>query len=273
MTSTESSPLGKSSTYENQYNPELLFPIPRSEARSTLGISDPLPFFGVDVWNAYELSWLGKSGKPVVAIAEFRIPAQSKYLVESKSFKLYLNSFNQSTFNSADDVRELLIKDLSKVTEGSVEVSIMLPWQWDTLSYGELKGNCIDEIEVETNIYEPDPSLLKTTEQDDEQWLYSHMLKSNCPVTAQPDWASVYIHYQGPHIDTASLLKYIISYRNHSGFHEACVEKIFMDLMEQCQPKLLTVYARFTRRGGLDINPYRSNFPTARAHNRRLPRQ
>jgi 7-cyano-7-deazaguanine reductase len=219
----------------------------------------------MDIWNGYELSWLNQRGKPQVAIARFLIPADSPLLIESKSFKLYLNSFNQTRVASTDELIQMLQKDLSAAAGAGVQVSLTLPEQFSELQFGELPGMLLDRLDIDVDQYEPAPSLL-TANFDDaivEERLVSHLLKSNCLVTGQPDWGSVQIHYVGPQIDQENLLRYLIGFRNHNEFHEQCVERIFMDIMRQCKPQKLSVYARYTRRGGLDINPWRTNFSTA----------
>ena len=266
------SPLGSDTSYVNEYDPSQLFPIERSLNWKKRGIErSSLPFYGVDIWNGYEVSWLNSKGKPLVRIAAFFIPASSHSIIESKSFKLYLNSFNLSRFESEAHVIALMEKDLSKAAGGTVKVEFFDP---DSLSeFSRFEGTCLDDLDISIDQYEPDTALLKTgaAEKKDEL-LYSHLLKSNCPVTGQPDWASIHIGYSGKEIDQEGLLKYLISYREHGDFHEQCVENIFMDIWNYCHPKKLTVYARYVRRGGLDINPYRSsdqNEPT----NLRLSRQ
>jgi 7-cyano-7-deazaguanine reductase len=269
------SPLGKTAAYQTQYAPELLFPIPRQEKRDELQLTGSLPFFGVDIWNAYELSWLNLRGKPQVAIATITAPADSPNIIESKSFKLYLNSFNQTRLLNADALLGMLRADLSKGFGAPVHVALTLPDAFPTLKMGELEGLLLDRLDVEIDQYTPSPSLL-TAAQDQapvEETLVSHLLKSNCLVTGQPDWASVQVHYVGPQIDQAGLLKYLIGFREHNEFHEQCVERIFVDILRQCAPHKLAVYARYTRRGGLDINPWRSNFTVARPLNLRTARQ
>jgi len=258
------SPLGKTSAYRTDYAPELLFPIARQGKRDELGLSGTLPFYGVDIWNAYEISWLNQRGKPQVAIARITVPADSPNIVESKSFKLYLNSFNQTRLDSADALKALLQQDLSAGFGATVHITLTLPEDFGQLKMGELEGVLLDRLDVEIDKYSPDPGLLKarTDEAPVEEKLLSYLLKSNCLVTGQPDWASVQIHYSGPQIDQESLLRYLIGFREHNEFHEQCVERIFTDILRQCAPQQLAVYARYTRRGGLDINPWRSNFST-----------
>ena len=276
MTNTpEHSPLGKNSAYQTQYTPELLFPIPRQQKRDELGLSGTLPFFGVDIWNAYELSWLNMRGKPQVAIATFTVPADSPNIVESKSFKLYLNSFNQTRLSGTDALLALLREDLSNAFGTPVHVTLTLPDEFGRLKMGELEGLLLDRLDVEIDNYSPSPELLKANHDEAavEETLVSHLLKSNCLVTGQPDWGSVQIHYAGPQIDQESLLRYLIGFREHNEFHEQCVERIFTDILRQCKPNQLAVYARYTRRGGLDINPWRANFSTGKPPNLRAARQ
>lgn len=271
----EHSPLGKSSEYIATYTPSLLFPIPRAAKWAELGLTaETLPYQGVDFWNCYELSWLLPSGKPVVAIAEFSIPADSPNIIESKSFKLYLNSLNQTAFADRAELTATLVKDLSAAAGKPVGVRIRSLADIEGEGVATMPGLCIDELDVSINSYDrPQPELLRC---DDsrivEQSLHSHLLKSNCPVTSQPDWGSVAVEYRGAELDPASLLAYIVSFRQHSDFHEQCVERIFLDLQRLLNPEKLTVYARYVRRGGLDINPYRST-ESISPDNRRLARQ
>ena len=272
----ELSLLGKAASYKTDYDASLLFPIPRLAKREEIGIGAALPFFGVDIWNAYELSWLNCRGKPQVALAKFTIPADSPCIIESKSFKLYLNSFNQTRVDSTDVLQQLLQKDISAAAGAAVQVSLMLPEQFSALTMHEMEGALLDRLDIDIDQYSPAPELL-TAQHDEavvEETLVSHLLKSNCLVTGQPDWGSVQIQYVGPQIDQEGLLRYLIGFRNHNEFHEQCVERIFVDIMQRCKPQKLTVYARYTRRGGLDINPWRSNFSAAGApDNRRHARQ
>ncbi len=273
--SAEHSPLGKTSAYQTQYAPDLLFPIPRQEKRSELGLAGTLPFMGVDIWNAYELSWLNMRGKPQVAIATITAPADSPNIIESKSFKLYLNSFNQTRLANSDALLALLREDLSAGFGAPVHIALTEPDGFDAVKMGELDGLLLDRLDIEVDQYSPAPALL-TAARDGapvEETLLSHLLKSNCLVTGQPDWASVQIHYVGPQIAQEGLLKYLIGFREHNEFHEQCVERIFTDILRQCAPSKLAVYARYTRRGGLDINPWRSNFSGARPLNLRTARQ
>ncbi|MCP3020786.1 NADPH-dependent 7-cyano-7-deazaguanine reductase QueF [Cupriavidus basilensis] len=277
MSLPEQSPLGKPSAYKTEYDPTLLFPIPRQPKRTEIGLAQgrALPFFGVDIWNAYELSWLNMKGKPQVALASFIIPADTPNIVESKSFKLYLNSFNQSKIASPEALQQLLHHDLSEATGGTAQVRLVTEADLGTQKMAELDGVQLDRLDIETDIYEPAPHLLHAAQDESpvEETLVSHLLKSNCLVTGQPDWGSVQIRYVGAPINQEGLLKYLISFRNHNEFHEQCVERIFTDVMRQCKPVKLAVYARYTRRGGLDINPFRTNFNTPWPDNRRNARQ
>ena len=275
MSEASHSPLGKAVSYKTEYDPTLLFPIPRQGKRDEIGVTGALPFIGVDIWNAFELSWLNAKGKPQVAIAVFMIPAESPNIVESKSFKLYLNSFNQTRLDSTEALQTLLQQDISAATGGYVQVHINLPDQFAKEKMADLQGYCIDNLDIDVDTYEPSPQLLHCDEFDSpvDESLTSNLLKSNCLVTGQPDWASVQINYVGAPINRESLLRYLISFRNHNEFHEQCVERIFMDIMRACKPIKLAVYARYTRRGGLDINPYRCNFSGPPPGNIRTARQ
>lgn len=264
------SPLGKKSAYVDQYDPSLLFPIARKIKRDEISVPDNLPFYGVDIWNAFELSWLNEKGKPQVAIAVFEIPCESPNIIESKSFKLYLNSFNNSRMPS-DHVMKRLQQDLSAAA--GAPVSVTLQHVADSCVMSHLSGRCLDDLDIECCEFDVNREVLSVTDVEVEETLHSHLLKSNCLVTGQPDWGSIEIGYLGKQINHEALLQYIISFRNHNEFHEQCVERIFMDIMQQCQPKQLTVYARYTRRGGLDINPFRSTKKYAQVSNTRLPRQ
>ncbi|MFJ3261987.1 NADPH-dependent 7-cyano-7-deazaguanine reductase QueF [Pseudomonas sp. NPDC086581] len=271
----EHSPLGKSSEYVSTYAPELLFPISRTTKWAELGLTaDTLQYQGVDLWNCYELSWLTASGKPVVAIGEFAIPAQSPNIIESKSFKLYLNSLNQTAFDSAEAVCVVMERDLSAAAGAPVSVRVRGLDEVASEGVAVIEGTCVDDLDVAVESYDhPRPELLRCddTRRVDEV-LYSHLLKSNCPVTGQPDWGTLVVEYSGPALDPASLLAYVVSFRQHQDFHEQCVERIYLDLQRLLQPTRLTVYARYVRRGGLDINPYRSS-EAVQPDNRRLVRQ
>ncbi|HPG93797.1 MAG TPA: NADPH-dependent 7-cyano-7-deazaguanine reductase QueF [Dokdonella sp.] len=270
------SPLGKISAGSACYDPSLLFPIPRSSGRSALAFGPSLPFHGVDIWNAYELSWLDARGKPQVGLGEFRIPASSPNLIESKSLKLYLNSLNELRCVDTAQVRALLIADLSAAAGADVGVELCRIGTGPASTLATLAGECIDDLDIAIEHYGPPQSELLARTVDAprvEESLVSHLLKSNCPVTGQPDWASVQVVYAGARIERAGLLRYLVSYRNHDDFHEQCVERIFRDILARCAPERLTVQARYTRRGGLDINPWRSNVDTAEPANSRLQRQ
>jgi len=271
----EQSQLGKTVAYQDHYDPTLLFPIARGPARLEIGVPDPLPFFGADLWNAYELSWLTPRGKPQIALASFVVPADSPNIIESKSFKLYLGSFAQSAYESVDAVREVIRRDVSAACGASVQVKLTQPFEFGSLALDELDGTPLDRLDLDADIYRPAPELLKADKNQApiDETVFSNLLKSNCPVTGQPDWGSVQVRYVGPPIDHAGLLRYIISYRSHTGFHEQCVERIFMDILRQCEPVKLAVYARYTRRGGLDINPFRTNFNLPLPDNARTARQ
>ena len=265
--------LGQQSAYISQYTPSLLQPVPRSLNRDDLGLRGELPFQGSDVWTLYELSWLNAKGKPVVAIGEVFVPATSPNLIESKSFKLYLNSFNQTRCDSLEAVQALLVQDLSGCAGAPVSVTLFTLDQ-ATHQIAQLPGECIDNLDIEVDGYEFDETLLQGAAGHEivEETLHSHLLKSNCLVTSQPDWGSVVIHYRGPRLDREKLLRYLISFRQHNEFHEQCIERIFTDLKHFCAPEKLTVHARYTRRGGLDINPFRSDWEPVPA-NLRLIRQ
>lgn len=256
----DSSPLGRHSDYPSHYAPELLFPIARSLGRSELQLVDTaIPFTGVDLWTAYELSWLNAKGMPQVALAQLRVPCESPNIIESKSLKLYLNSLNQTRFASLQEVGATIVADLSAAAGEQVTLEFAQEGVAVTLGESARSYHCIDYLDVEISQYTPDAGLLQADKGEVRtERLVSHLFKSNCPVTGQPDWASLFIDYRGPAIDHTGLLQYLVSYREHMGFHEQCVEKIFTDLMAICRPDTLTVNARFLRRGGLDINPVRS---------------
>lgn len=281
MTTPEQSHLGKPVPYADQYDPALLFPIARAPKREEIGLAGTVPFFGADLWTAFELSWLNPRGKPQVAIAHITVPCETPNIVESKSFKLYLNSFNGTQFASAQEVRDRIRADVSEAVwrgapvQGTVGVRLLLPEQFDQEPVHELDGLSLDRLDIECTDYTPRPDLLTAAvgEQPVEETLTSNLLKSNCLVTGQPDWGSVQVHYFGPQIDQGGLLRYLVSFRNHNEFHEQCVERIFMDIWRRCKPVKLTVYARYTRRGGLDINPLRTSHPGALPVNVRTARQ
>lgn len=276
-----SSPLGQPTAYADQYDASLLFPIARAPQRHALGLSERLPFLGADLWTAFELSWLNAHGKPQLALAHLTVPCESANIIESKSLKLYLGSFSNSRFADNAEVLARLRADLTEaawrgaVVQSSVGVKLIAADKFDDQAVAELDGLSLDRLDLDCDAYTPAPELLRsvTDEAPVSEVLTSNLLKSNCPVTRQPDWASVQISYFGPQIDQAGLLRYIVSFRNHSGFHEDCVERMFMDIQARCQTHKLSVYARYTRRGGLDINPFRSSFPQALPANVRTGRQ
>ncbi len=267
MNTPETSLLGKVATYVDRYDAALLYPLPRAAQRALIGVAERPVFLGADLWTAYELSWLNTRGKPQVALGRFVVPCESTHLVESKSLKLYLNSFNNTVFADIDAVRQTLQKDLSEavwrsgVVQSSVGVQLLSPEQYAKEKIAEMDGLSLDRLDLDCSHYQPAPELLcaASNEAPVTETLYSNLLKSNCLVTGQPDWGSVSISYSGAQIDQAGLLQYIVSFRNHNEFHEHCVERIFMDIWTRCQPTKLTVYARYTRRGGVDINPWRSS--------------
>ena len=281
MNTPEQSQLGKTSAYVDQYDPSLLFPIPRAGKRAEIGITGASPFFGADLWTAFELSWLNPRGKPQVALAHITVPSESPHIIESKSFKLYLNSFNNTVFKDAREVQDRLRTDLSEAAwrgatqPSSVGVRLLAPELFDQEPVHELDGLSLDRLDVECTRYTPAPELLRADHDEAPvtEVLTSNLLKSNCLVTGQPDWGSVQIRYSGAQIDQEGLLQYLVSFRNHNEFHEQCVERIFMDIWLRCQPTQLTVYARYTRRGGLDINPFRTSHPGALPPNVRTARQ
>ncbi|MEQ1534949.1 MAG: NADPH-dependent 7-cyano-7-deazaguanine reductase QueF [Burkholderiaceae bacterium] len=288
MNTPEQSQLGKSSAYVDHYDASLLFPIPRAGKRLEIGITGAPTFFGADLWTAFELSWLNPRGKPQVAIAHITVPCDSINIVESKSFKLYLNSFNNSQFADASAVAACMRADLNAAVwqqagsalgassvQSSVGVKILLPEMFDREPVHELDGLNLDRLDIECSRYTPAPELLSAAfnEAPVSEVFTSNLLKSNCLVTGQPDWGSVRISYEGSQIDQGGLLQYIVSFRNHNEFHEQCVERIFMDIWTRCKPIKLSVYARYTRRGGLDINPFRTSYPQAVPQNIRTARQ
>ena len=273
--SLKSLKLGQKTEYASQYDRTLLQPVPRALNRDGLGITQNQPFtIGADIWTAYEISWLNEKGLPQVAIADIYLDYQSQNLIESKSFKLYLNSFNQSKFADFNAVQQTMQRDLSECGQGDVKVRLNPVAVYDSQKIDHLQGDCIDEQDIEITSYEFNADWLKDCVSDEivEEKLVSHLLKSNCLITNQPDWGTLHIHYVGNKIDHEKLLRYVVSFRQHNEFHEQCVERIFCDLMHYAKPEKLTVYARYTRRGGLDINPFRSNFENL-PENLRLARQ
>lgn len=273
--STASSPLGKPVNYLSNYSPDLLCPIPRLDKRKEIGIaSQSLPFTGFDIWNAYEISWLNNKGMPQVCIGRFTFDAASPFIIESKSLKLYLNSFNNTKFESMQKVGELIGQDLSTTSNSQVKVELFSVE--DEFNFFNYDGILLDDLDITTDIpVDVDTLLLQESEPGEEcqEKLYTNLFKSNCLVTHQPDWASLFIEYKGPKVEHQSLLKYLISYRNHSGFHEQCVERVFVDIARICKPADLTVFAKYTRRGGIDICPYRSSSKIKTPSFQRISRQ
>ena len=281
MNSPEDSQLGKAVAFAEQYDPTLLYPLARAPKRQELGLHGAMPFFGADLWTAFELSWLNARGKPQVAITHFTVPCETPNIIESKSLKLYLGSFSNTKFASADAVRDRLRADLAEAcwrgsaSNAGIGVRLLLPELFDREPVHELDGLCLDRLDIECTEYSPNPDLLRANfeEVQVEEVLTSNLLKSNCLVTGQPDWGSIQIRYTGPQIEQEGLLQYLVSFRNHNEFHEQCVERIFMDVWRRCKPTKLAVYARYTRRGGLDINPLRTSHPMALPPNVRTARQ
>ena len=270
---TEKSPLGTTTDYPQHYSPEQLFGIARAENRAALGLTTAMPFHGVDIWNAWELTWLASNGLPQVACVEVRVPADSPHIVESKSLKLYLGSFTMSEFASEAAVANALSDDIGACVGSDVEIRLVRPDAFSAASIGILAGDCLDDRRITCDTWQVDAGLLRLEKSVDDQsivaeTLHSHLLRSLCPVTGQPDCGSVMIQYRGPRIDRESVLKYIVSYRQHADFHENCVERMFLDILERCEPTELTVYARYQRRGGIDINPFRSNSSLAPVNTR-----
>lgn len=276
-TSPEKSELGKKAQYDSHYDASILFPISRKTRRDEIGVSDHLPFYGFDVWNHFEVSWLNEKGKPIVALGEIIYSCDSKNIIESKSMKLYFNSFNNTKFSDAEKVQAIIQKDLNARLNGSFVLVRITPLSIlkNEKLLARLEGIYLDELDINCFVYHTDTSSLKTEKEHVEETLYSDLLKSNCLVTNQPDWCSVQITYKGKKINREGLLQYIVSFRNDNEFHEQCIEKIFVHIMQYCQPDELTVYGRSTRRGGIDINSYRSTNPVnvAEIKNTRLCRQ
>ena len=275
MTTPDKSQLGKPSSYADQYDASLLFPIARADQRLTLGVTNTPIFFGADMWTVYELSWLNMRGKPQVALAQITVPCESPFMVESKSFKLYLNSFTNTRFADSRDVRERIRADVSAAAGHGIGIKTIGPELFDREPIHEMDGLNLDRLDVECLHYTPAPELLfaEFDEPPVTETLTSNLLKSNCLVTGQPDWGSVQISYSGPQINQEGLLQYLVSFRNHNEFHEHCVERIFMDVWTRCKPVKLSVYARYTRRGGMDINPFRCSYPQTLPPNIRTARQ
>ncbi len=257
---TGNNALGQHSNYADEYSPGLLVAITRAANRAAMGLGVDLPFQGIDIWNAWELTWLENKGRPTVATLQLRVPAESPNIIESKSLKLYLNSYAMSRFDTAEDVCSRITSDLSGCADAEVVVSLGPASSASSASIKSLPGDCIDDLDVECNVWDVDASLLQADQGNIvSAALHSNLLRSLCPVTSQPDFGSVLVNYEGPEIDSASLLRYIVSFRQHKDFHEACVERMFLDIKERCRPTRLAVYARFQRRGGIDINPFRAD--------------
>jgi len=267
---TNETPLGKATDYADRYDPDLLFAIPRAESRAALGLSAELPFAGCDLWTAWEITWLNPDGVPRIASAAFDIPFDSPHLIESKSLKLYLGSFAMTRVESRSKLADTIAKDLSANTSSNVRVR--LHESSEDVTIGDFDGICIDDADTRCDTFDVDAGLLQVGEEHATETLHSHLLRSLCPVTDQPALGSVLVKYAGRRIDPAGLLRYIVSFRQHNDFHEACVERMFLDISERCNPEKLTVYARYQRRGGIDINPFRSDFESSPAP-ARLPRQ
>ncbi|HYQ99311.1 MAG TPA: NADPH-dependent 7-cyano-7-deazaguanine reductase QueF [Casimicrobiaceae bacterium] len=273
MTDLRASPLGHAAAWSEGHDAGLLFPVERAPLRAELGLGESPPFRGVDLWNAYELSWLDASGKPDVAIAAFAVPAESPRIVESKSVKLYLTALNLVRFASRDEVAATIARDLAAATGAPVDVGLTPPGAFARLPHAELEGDCLDGLVLDGGDEAPDPGTLESGGDIVAETLMSRLFRSVCPVTGQPDYASVQIRYRGRRIHRARLLRYLVSYRRHPGFHEHCVERIFTDVWRRCGPDALAVYARFTRRGGIDINPFRTSGPEPSPSNARTARQ
>ena len=259
MTDLVHSPLGRAVKHPDRLDSGLLFAVDRAPQRGELGFGAALPFGGVDLWTAYELSWLDAAGKPQVAIATFAVPADSPRLVESKSVKIYLTGFNLTRFGSGSEVAAALTRDLCNAVGATIEVTLTLPNGIGALPQAELSGVCLDALPIAVDRYLPVPEALAAAGPVRTESLYTRLFRSVCPITGQPDYACVQVNYHGARIDRAGLLRYLVSFRRHPGFHEHCVERIFADVWRRCRPETLSVYARFTRRGGIDINPYRSS--------------
>ena len=259
MTDLQSSPLARAATYSDRLDPGQLFPVDRAPQREALGFGAALPFGGVDLWTAYELSWLDAAGKPEVAVATFAVPADSPRIVESKSVKLYLAGFNLTCFGAAAEVVAALSRDLAGAVGAAVDVTLAPPHGTRAVPQAEFAGTCLDALPLAIDDYLPVPEALAAAEPQCDESLHTRLFRSVCPVTGQPDYACVQVSYRGPRIDRAGLLRYLVSFRRHPGFHEHCVERIFADVWRRCAPTALSVYARFTRRGGIDINPWRSS--------------
>jgi 7-cyano-7-deazaguanine reductase len=267
------SPLGRATGYPDTYDPAQLFAVPRARQRAALGLTGTLPFSGNDIWTAYELTWLDPRGKPAVAIATIDVPAESPSIVESKSMKLYLGSFAQSSYASPEIVATTVARDLAEAVGAPVRISLRDPTTFGAEQFAELEGESLDGWSLDCSAYEVDPRSLVAGDDRVEEALTTNLFRSVCPITGQPDIASVRIAYRGPRIDHAGLLRYLVSYRRHPGFHEHCVERMFVDIAARCRAERLSIHARFTRRGGIDINPFRTDANLPPPRNVRSARQ
>jgi len=252
------SPLGRATHYPDAYDPGLLYPVERAPQRDALGLAGDLPFRGADHWTAWEVAWLDAGRRPRAAVATFAVPCESPRIVESKSVKLWLASLNHAIFATVEDLRQALARDLARATGTRIEVAVDLPATWGRHARRELGGASLDDESLAAHPDAPDASLLRAAGPAVEETLVTHGFRSVCPVTAQPDYASIAIACRGPRLDPAALAAYLSGYRRHPGFHEHCVERIFVDVLRACGPEALRVEARFTRRGGVDINPVRA---------------
>jgi 7-cyano-7-deazaguanine reductase len=282
LTAADHSPLGRTTVYPDRYDPSQLFPIPRAPKRAEIGLTaSTVPFLGADLWTAFELSWLNRRGKPQVAIAHLTVPCETPCIIESKSLKLYLSGLHQTVFDSPEDVSQCLRRDLTEAVwrgqapAGQVGVRLLLPPDWAREQVAALDGLSLDRLDLDCTEYQPAPAYLRAdhSQPQVQEVLVSDLLKSNCLVTGQPDWGSIRVAYTGAPLDQAGLLRYLVSFRQHHEFHEQCVERIFMDIWTHCRPARLSVLARYTRRGGLDINPWRSSHPQMPPSHTRTARQ
>ena len=242
------------------YTPSLLESIPRQKQRQTLGVSEgALPFKGQDIWNAYEFTWLNQTGKPEVAVLQLQFSGKSSHLIESKSLKLYLGSFSNTAFADRAEVVRALESDLTLVTQAPVGVVLYTPEQVQQRGIGQLIGTNLDLQDIEINEYLWNPALLVLESAvARRESVYTHLFKSLCPMTGQPDFASILVQYNGNSISHKGLLRYLVSFREHAEFAEQVTERIFVDIMNRCAPERLAVSALYTRRGGIDINAYRT---------------
>ena len=253
-------PADNQTEYPTTYTPSLLEPIARQVQRQALGVAHgSLPFEGKDLWRAYEFTWLNDKGKPEVAVADFLIAGESTNLIESKSLKLYLGSFANTVFSRRDEVIQRLESDLTKTVQAPVGVRLVNSTEIQGEGVGQFDGILLDELDIDIVDYQCNPDLLDLeSSMIIQENLHTHLFRSLCPLTGQPDFASIQVNYKGRGISHAGLLRYLISYREHSEFAEQVAERIFVDIMKQCGPERLGVAARYTRRGGIEINAYRS---------------